>query len=303
MLRIRTITKASTYLKNYILQARAKRNLLPAIDDVDCWLALDPISLYAAEIDGKVIGTLFLFKYDDGYRMAGGFYIDEKYRNQGYGFQLNREVVKRAEPTTNLSLYTSPHLVEMSKRILGVRDLIYTAERREFDILMALKKLQNIPMNSTYEIKEVSEVDFEALVNYDKFTFGYDHREFLYKWLFSPVSQSFVALNNDGSVVGYVVARESLVPNQGYTITPLYCEDIDVGLSLLRSVLQRIKEQGTSTSNLAYMHSPVDKNPQVNEFLEFIESRRDLKYLFLTSNGEPNGRLEKCFSVSSFNSG
>ena len=300
MFRIRMITKSSTYLKDYILHTRAKRNRLPAIDDVDCWQALDPTSLYAAEIDGKTIGTAFVFKYEGGYRITEGLYMDEKYQSRGFGLQLIREVLRRAEPTSNLSAYTSPHLVEISKKNLGLRDIPYTAERRQFDILIALEKLRSIAMNASHEIKEVSEVNFEALVNYDKVTFGYDRRQFLYKWLFSPVSQSLVAFDNEGSVVGYVVARECFVPDQGYTITPLYCEDIDVGLSLLRSVLERIKERGTSTSNLAYMHSPVGRNPQQNELLQFIESNCYAEFIFLTTNGQPNGRVEKWFSSTSF---
>ena len=55
----------STHLKNYFLQTRLADAVLdadpPAFDDVECCLACDSTAFY---LDGKPIGTICVFRYD-----------------------------------------------------------------------------------------------------------------------------------------------------------------------------------------------------------------------------------------------
>jgi hypothetical protein len=70
---IERITQASTYLKQYFLQTRVKE-MRPTIDDVECFLALDSTALYAGMLDGKPIGVIAVFKYENGYRHVGALH-------------------------------------------------------------------------------------------------------------------------------------------------------------------------------------------------------------------------------------
>ena len=302
MFRIKMITDTSTYLKKYFLQTRVTVKHRPAIDDIDCFLACDPTGLYAGELNGQPIGTASVFKYDDGYRHGGGYYTEKDYRKRGYGLQLFNHVVKECKPITNISTYApSLEVVEMYKKYFGSGEILYSVETHDMNSITALKKLQGISMDATYHVKQVSDVDFEALFNYDKLTFGYDRKQFLYKWLYSSASRSCVALNNEGSVVGYVVARESMVPDEGYKIGPLFCEDIDVGKVLIQAVLQQINEQGRSNSVL--ICCPIGRNAQVQELLKFLDSTSIYKHMFMTTNGQPKGCVDKWFAVTSIHCG
>ena len=265
MFRIKTITETSTHLKKYFLQTRV--HLIgdrPAIDDIDCFLAFDSKVMCVGELDGKPIGVASVFKYDDGYRHGGGYYIEKEYRGHGYGIQLFNHVVEKSKPIANISCYIhSPKIAELYKKYFGSAEIFFSVETYDINSITALKKLQGISRDSRWHVKKAADVDFESLFNYDKVTFGYRCRQFLYKWLFSPASYSCVALNKDGSILGYIVLRKSIVSDEGYKIGPLYCENIDVGKDLIQSVLEAINNDGTSSSIL--IRCPIDKNPQVRE--------------------------------------
>ena len=302
MFRTKLITNTSTYLKKYFLQARAAEKRRPAIDDVDCFLACDSTALSVGELDSKPIGTCAVFKYQDGYRHGGAYFIEHNYRKYGYGTQLLFETIRKSEPITNFSAYAPLRMVETYKKSLGIQ-ILHVCEIHDINSITALKNLQGISMDASYHVKQVPDVDFETLCNYDKFTFGYNRQPFLYKWLYSPASLSCVALNNQGFIVGYVVARESVVPNEGYKIGPLFCENINIAQVLLQSVFKQINEQGTSTSNSVHISCPVDRDPQVRQLLKILDSSHVQTLPFMANNDYLKGRIDKWFAITSFETG
>ena len=298
MFRIKLITETSTYLKKYFLQIRVRLGNRSAIDEVDCLLACDSTALYAGELDGKPIGICAVFKYENGYQHAGGLYIEDKYRESGYGFMLSHELYQRSKPFKNLSCYALPHMAETYKKYFGFREVLCPVESHDLNITTVLKKLQGMSLDATYHVKQVSDVDFETLFNYDKLTFGYNRKQFLYKWLYSPASRSCVVLNNEGCVLGYIVARKSMVSGGGYMIGPLFCQDIDVAKVLIQSVLQEINEEGTTNS--VVLNCLIGKNPQVKELLTFLDSTIFEKSILMSTNAQLKGHVDKWFAITSF---
>ncbi|XP_028407098.1 uncharacterized protein LOC114529477 [Dendronephthya gigantea] len=303
MFRIRMITETSKYLKNYLLQTRVGAKRRPSFDEIDCHLACDPTALYAAELDGTPIGIACIFKYEDGYCHGGGTYIEKNHQKSGYGMEILRHVVKNSEPISNLTTYArTSKMPEMFKKYLGNVDFLFSAETHNINSETSVKKLQgNSSDASSYHVREVADASFESLVKYDKVIFGYDRKQFLHKWLYSPASHACVALNSEGSVAGYIVARESVVPNEGYKIGPLYCENISIANALLKPVLEQINKQGSSSS--VHICCPIGKNPQVEELLKSLDSEYVYKHSFIATNGLPRGHHEHWFAITSTFSG
>lgn len=300
MFRIKRIPTTSTYLKNYFLQTRIADGIdPPAFDDADCYLACDSTALSVGELDGKPIGVFGAFKYEDGYRHSGGLYIEEKHRNLKYAPQLYHEALKRAEPIANLSGYVDTASIEPYKKYYGFNEVLYTAETHSINSVTALKNLKEFCKDSSCHIKRASDVDFEDLFRYDKRTFGYERKQFLYKWLYSPASHSFVALNDEKSVVGYVVARKLMAPHSSYVIRPLYCEDISIGKDLLQSLLEHINNQDTSPS-LVEACFPVNRDTQVRELLNILNSNYLYPVVLMARNVDRKGRIDKWFSPTSY---
>lgn len=299
MFRIKRITETSAYLKNYMLQTRTRAKRRPSFDEIDCYLACDPTALYAGELNDRPIGIACIFKYGDGYCHGGGAYVEENYRKSQYGMKILGHVVKKSEPISNLTTYArTSKMSKLFKKYLGNVDFLYSAETHNLKSTTAFTKLQEISQDtSLYYVKKVVDVNFETLVNYDKLTFGYNRKQFLYKWLYSTASHACVALNSKGAVAGYIVARESVVPNEGYRIGPLYCEDISIAHALLKPVLQQINKQGSSNS--IQICCPIGKNPQVEELLKALGSEYVYKHSFIATNGLPRGRREHWFAITS----
>ena len=298
MFHIRKVTKTSKYLKDYFLHTRVIKEHRPAFDDVQCFLACDPTSMYVGELDGKPIGAIAVFKYENGYRHAGGFYIEEKYRSYGYGLKLSQEAFQKAEPIANFSFYSKLEVVEKNKIYYHCPEILYTAEAYAINSMAALKNLQGISKDSSCCIKEISDVDFEVLFEYDKCTFGYERKQFLYKWLYSPASHSFVALDHEGRVIGYIVARKSIASDQGYMVGPLFCEDINIGKDLIKSVLQQINKQ--NTCSVVSVCFPINRDPQVWELLNILNGYHLFSVVLMARNIHRKGRLDKWFSPSSY---
>ena len=298
MFRIKLVTETSTHLKDYFLHLRAKMKNRPAVDEIDCLLAFDPTSLYVGELDDKPIGTACVFKYDNGDCNGGGYYVEKEYRKCGYGLQLYNHVVNQSKPFINMLGHVgSLQVFEMYKKYFGSGEILHSTELHDINSITALKKLQEMNKHTSYHIKQLTEIDFENLFSYDKDIFGHDRKQFLHKWLYSPASIFRVAFNTEGSIIGYAVARESIIPQEGYKIGPLFCEDIDVGKALLQPIFEEINKKGLSSS--VHFWCPIERNPQVKELLTFLDSTFIEKHLFLSTNGPPKGCVDKWFAVAS----
>ena len=114
---IRTLTKTSTGLKKYFLDALEKEKFFPALDDIECYLACDPTSLLVGELDGKPIAIAAMFKYEEQYRHFGCYVVDKAYRGQGYGLKITAEARRRSEPNGIESLHAVPAMLEKYKNM------------------------------------------------------------------------------------------------------------------------------------------------------------------------------------------
>ena len=165
------------------------------------------------------------------------------------------------------------------------------------DISKTLETLREYNSNDC-EVKHLNEVDMQDIYNYDTDVFGYNRVKFLEKWLNTPGTHARVAVNKEGSIVGYVAARLAFFRDEGYKIGPLFCENIEVGKALLKGVLEDVHEHGLSSSNSAILDSPVGRNPAAEKLMQLIG--RSLGNLeFMTTNGLPKGRFDQWFAITS----
>ena len=91
------------------------------------------------------------------------------------------------------------------------------------DIPKALETLgTHIPNDC--EVKKVNQINMREVCSYDTDVFGYKRDKFLEKWLNTPGTHTRVAVNKRGSVVGYVVVRLAFFQDEGYKISPPFCD-------------------------------------------------------------------------------
>ena len=240
MFQTRLITATSgTFLKRYYQVSLAKQGWRPCLGDIDCYLQLDPTGMYVGELNGKPITTLSAIKYTDGYSHFGSFVVKEKYRNLGYGVKLTEACLANSAPIKNMSAYATAEMARKYEKIYAMISR-WVVGKYDLNISKALDTLREYNLDS-YEVKHINKVNMQDIYNYDTDVFGYNRGKFLEKWLNTRGSHARIAVNQEGSIVGYVAARVAFFQDEGYKIGPLFCENISVGKALLKGVLEDVR--------------------------------------------------------------
>ena len=142
--------------------------------------------------------------------------------------------VASAMPSRSIAISGLLQLEKLYKR-KGFRRHFYGA-RFDFHLPTAMTRFSEISEKCSVEIKCIEEVNLEALFMYDTAVFGFERHAFLSKWLRSTGSHAWVAIDSDGSIVGYTVARPTFVKEEGYKIGPLFVDSEAVAEKLLKTV-------------------------------------------------------------------
>ena len=158
--------------------------------------------------------------------------------------------------------------------------------------------MQAISDNSGSVVKPLNEINVQDLYNYDSFVFGYKREKFLEIWLNTPGSHVRVAVNREGSIVGYVAVRVAFIQDEGYKIGPLFCENIEIAMVLLKGVFEEILQCGVSSSHSVIADCPVGRNSRARELMKIVDAEYLAKFEFMTTNGLPRGRFDDCFVIT-----
>ncbi|XP_028391476.1 uncharacterized protein LOC114516252 [Dendronephthya gigantea] len=274
-----------------------KEGWMPGLNDIDCYLALDPTSLYVGELNGKPIAIAAMYKYDDQYRHFGCYIVDKAFRGRGYGMQLTAEVLRQSELNGIISLYSVQNMVEKYEKVMKAVPQ-WVAERHIVDIPTTFSFLKDaISSNASppFSIKQVSDVDLKALFDYDTKVFGYKREKFVERLL--QVGHARVALDQQNEIVGYAAARVLYNPDNGYRVGPVFCESIEIATYLLKELLQDLLQSGKSTKQALTIDIPLG-NPTANEFAKILHGKIILKCVFACSNGLPKSVFKKWFAVT-----
>jgi ribosomal-protein-alanine N-acetyltransferase len=258
---------------------------------------LDPTGIYVGELNGKPIATHSTIKYPDGYRHLGSYIVEKGNRHLGFGVILTKACIDNSAPYTNLSLYTTPGIARKVEKPLGM-NFRWRVGIYYLDIPKSLKTLREYNSNDC-EVKNLNEVDMQDIYNYDTDVFGYNREKFLEKWFNTPGTHTRVAVNKEGSIVGYVAARLAFIRDEGYKIAPLFCENIEVGKALLKGVLEDVHEHGLSSSNSAILDCPVGRNLAAEKLMQLLNGRSLGHIEFMITNGLPKGRFDQWFAITS----
>jgi hypothetical protein len=307
---IRTLTKTSTDLKKYFIDVLEKEKFLPALDDIECYLACDPTSLLVGELNGKPIAIVAAFKYEEQYCHVSCYVVDKAYRGQGYGLKITAEAKRRSEPKVSepndvvvTSFYAVPKMLENYKKMFKAVPH-WPVEMHMVDISNALTLLNdstNGGASLDVDIKQVGEIDVKAVCNYDTKIFGYKREKFLERLL--QVSHARVAVNQQNEIVGYAAARVLYKPDSGYKVGPVFGESFEIAKSLLKEIFQEIMECGRSSKKTVVINFPVVVNPDANKLAKLLCGKILIKCTFASCNGLPKSDFTKWFAVTTLEAG
>ncbi|KAL9969945.1 hypothetical protein ACROYT_G022231 [Oculina patagonica] len=175
----------------------------------------------------------------------------------------------------------------------GFRSLFYDAHF-VFHLPTAITYFSETTVGSPVQIKGFEKVDQEALFSYDTAVFGFERHAFLSKWLRVTGSHARVAINSEGSIVGYTVARPTLVKEESYKIGPIFADSELVAEKLLKAVFEELLRQEEPTSVVS-IDAPTKR---ATELCERLKGKRLFDMVYMIMDDVPDARFDKWFGYT-----
>jgi len=206
--------------------------------------------IFLGFLDGKRIGhisSITFGKDDDTMEYITLFIVDKPLRGKGYGLKIwnamwecrDTAAITFLDGASNMT----SHYESMGLNVIEWDNRDYVISLLE--IVEKYKMTENIRNVST---KPLSEVEFAKFSEYDAKIYGLHRLAFLKKWTTLPQSFSWVAINENGDVVGCITIREG-TDKQDAIVGPLLSDNLDIAKKLIYTAAQIVNTQ-TSSKNL-----------------------------------------------------
>ena len=151
---------------------------------------------------------------------------------------------------------------------------------------------------SPVKIRSIEEVNMQALFMYDTTVFGFKRHVFFSKWFRVTSSHARVAIDSDGSTVGYTLTRQTFI-KESYKIGPLLADSEVIAERLLRAVFDELLRQ-QDPAPVVCTDVPTEK---ASKLCERLQGKRLFGLVYMVTNDLPNARFDKWFGYTSIQFG
>ena len=253
----------------------------PGLYDARCFYATDESGFLKGVLDGEMIASISVVKYDSEFAFLGFYIVKPEYRGQGYGYLLWQEAMKDVEGY-NVALD-------------GVVDQQPNYKKSGFKLAHRNIRFEGIKGKAvpTYKSVDLSQVPFHQLLEYDRQFFPAERKEFLKLWISRPQTKALGILDGQ-QLKGYGVIRKC---RQGYKIGPVFAEDDKKAMMLIQDLISELKEGEAFFLDI----------PEVNKKARAITQALSMKSVFETARmytkEQPDFDLSKIYGITSFELG
>jgi GNAT superfamily N-acetyltransferase len=259
----------------------------PGLTDAEPFFAAGPEGFFAAEVDGRMVATISAVRCSDDIAFLGFYMVDPSVRGTGLGKSLWDEVLARL-PGWTLGGDAVPEQVtnyESEGFRVAYRNARYSSDDLERPV--------NLPRKTGCRgLAAATEVDFEALVEFDgSHCFG-PRPDFLRLWIEGPGRDSVAAVGPDGSITGFAASRQT---SQGHRIGPVFTGDPETARSLI------LELAGRAGGRVA-VDVPLP-NRQAVELLEGLGMSRSFETARIYRGPDPGLPLDRVFGITSLELG
>ena len=133
----------------------------------------------------------------------------------------------------------------------------------------------------------------QALFKYDATVFGVERHVFLSKWLRMIGSHARVAIDSEGSIVGYTVARPTFIKDN-YKIGPLFADSEAIAQDLLKAVFEELHRQ-KYPAPVVCIDAPTEN---AIKLCERLGGKRLFELAFMVTNNLPNAYFDRWFGYT-----
>ena len=274
-----------------IINAMVKEGWGPGLKDAECFMACDPTAAFVGELNGKPICCATMAKYGDSYAFGGCYIVSKEFRGKGYGNKLYDACMASVKHFPSIALISGLKREEINKHN-GFRSVFYGAFF-VFNIPTTITCFSETSNRSPVQIKRIEEVNIRALFMYDTTVFGFERHAFLSKWLRMIGSHARVAIDSEGSIVGYTVARPTFI-KESYKIGPLFADSELIAEKLLKAVFEELLRQG-KPAPVVCIDAPTEK---ATKLYERLQGKRSFELVYMVMNDLPDACFAKWFGYT-----
>ncbi|XP_068754213.1 holothin acyltransferase-like [Montipora capricornis] len=285
------LLKTAKEFKSIITNAVAKEGWGPGLQDAECFMACDPTAGFVGELNGKPICCCTVAKYGDSYAFGGSHIASKEFRGKGYGKKIYDACLASVKHFPSIALTSDLKREEINKRN-GFRSLFYGAFF-VFNIPTAIACFSETLKRSPTKIKRIEEVNMQALFMYDTTVFGFERHAFLSKWLCIAGSHARVAIDSEGSIVGYTVARPTFI-KESYKIGPLFADSEAIAEKLLKAVFEELLLEDVPPP-VVCIDAPTEK---ATKLCERLQGKRSFELVYMVMNDLPDACFDKWFGYT-----
>ena len=285
------LIKTEKEFKSIIINAMVKEGWGPGLQHAECFMACDPTAGFVGELNGKRICCCTLAKHGDSFAFAGSYIVSEEFRAKGYGKKIFDAFRKSVKHFPSIATITGLKQGEINKRY-GFRSLFYGAFF-VVNIPTAIGCFSGTLERSPVKIKRIEEVNMQALFMYDTTVFGFERHAFLSKWLRMASSHARVAIDSEGSIVGYTVARPTFI-KESYKIGPLFADSDAIAEKLLKAVFEELLREEVPLP-VVCIDAPTEK---ATKLCERPQGKRSFDLVYMVLNDPPDACFDKWFGYT-----
>ena len=117
---------------------------------------------------------------------------------------------------------------------------------------------------------------------------------FLSRLLRAAGTLGYVAVNREGSIVGYISARPTFLKEEGYLIGPLFANSKAIAQRLLKALFEKLLHQ-EKAAPLVCMDASTKQGMELGEELQ---GKKVFDFVYMVTKDLPNTCLEKQFGVT-----
>ena len=284
----------------WVIKMAAEEGFTPRMKEAECYFiaGLSPY-FYIAEVNGERIGCASLVRHEESVAVGSYYIVAKPYRGSGLAkkmYDYCMAVGDQCNIQTFSLMYLKDHHQE---RGFQPGWIVKVYEVTASHAVEGLASSQLPP--SVERILPASQVGFEELFTYSADMLGTSQtcKSLLAAWLCYLQESSWVAINNKGEVVGYIIMSETLrFPEEGYYIAPFYADSAPIARSLLK--VAAAVASANNPKHILYIDVPVESNPEGVSILEKeIGAKSTYDFIFMANKGIPSKCLSKVFSLAS----
>ena len=280
--------------ESIIINAMVKEGWGPGLQDAECFMDCDPKAAFVGELNGKPICCATIAKYGDSFAFGGSYIVSKDFRGKGYGKKLCDAIMASVKHFPSIALISGLEREEINKRN-GFRALFYGAFF-VFNMPTTVACFSEISESerSPVKIKRIEEVNMQELLTYDTKVFGFERHAFLSKWLQLTGSHARVAIDSEGFIVGYTVARPMFI-KESYKIGPLFADSEAIAEKLLKAVFEELFRQQEGPVSVVCIDAPTEKAAKL---CERLQGKRSFELVYMVMNGVPDACFDKWFGYT-----